>query len=192
MLLFEEATHTYRFDGAVVPSVTQILAPLNDLSFVDPQVLEYKRQLGTAVHKATELYDLGDLDEDSLAPVIRPYLDAWIRFRREKPFEILGMEQKVYHPLHRYAGTYDRMISMDGRRGPLDIKTGETLPGYGPQTAAYKAASEAETGERLTGRWTIQLRDDGTYRLHTKADADDWPVFLSCLNLYRFRNKHAA
>lgn len=191
-LLFDEAEHAYTFDGARIPSVTQILAPLNDFKFVAPEVLEYKRQLGTAVHKATELYDEGDLDESTVADVVRPYLNGWIRFRAEKKFEILGMEHRVFHPTHRYAGTYDRLIHMDGARGILDIKTGEQYPSYGPQTAAYKNAVEQETGKRVPGRYTLQLRDDGTYRLHEMKDPDDWAVFLSCLTLHRFRNKHAA
>lgn len=191
-LLFDEPSHTYRVDGVVVPSVTQILAPLNDFSMVSPADLEYARQLGTAVHKATELYDAGDLDESTVPDVVQPYLDAWIRLRRELPFEILGMEKRVFHPAHRYCGTYDRLVKFDGRRCMWDIKTGELYPSYGPQTAAYKNAEEKESGKRIEGRHTIQLRDDGTYRIHEMKDPDDWPVFLSCLTLYNFRNKHAA
>lgn len=191
-LLFDEATHTYRVDGVVVPSVTQILAPLNDFSMVSPADLEYARQLGTAVHKATELYDAGDLDESTVPEVVQPYLDAWIRLRRELPFEILGMEKRVYHPAHRYCGTYDRLVKFDDRRCMWDIKTGDLYPSYGPQTAAYKNAEEKQSGKRIEGRHTIQLRDDGTYRIHEMKDPEDWAVFLSCLTLHNFRNKHAA
>lgn len=192
VLHFDEASHTYTVDGVVVPSVTQILAPLNDLSFIKPDALQYKRDLGTAVHKATELHDLGELDEDSVADVVRPYLDAWIRLRRETKLEILGMEKRVYHPAHRYCGTYDRLVKFDGRRCMWDLKTGAMYPSYGPQTAAYKNAEEKESGKRIEGRHTIELRDDGTYRIHEMKDPDDWAVFLSCLTLYNFRNKHAA
>lgn len=191
-LLFDEATHTYTVGGVVIPSVTQILAPLNDFSMVSPADLEYARQLGTAVHKATELYDAGDLDESTVPAVVQPYLDAWIRLRRELPFEILGMEKRVYHPAHRYCGTYDRLVKFDDRRCMWDIKTGDLYPSYGPQTAAYKNAEEKQSGKRIEGRHTIQLRNDGTYRIHEMKDPEDWAVFLSCLTLHNFRNKHAA
>lgn len=191
-LLFDEASHTYTAGGVVVPSVTQILAPLNDLSFISPEVLAYKRALGTAVHKATELYDTGELDESSVADVVRPYLNAWIRLRSELQFEILGMEERVFHPAHRYAGTYDRMVMLDGKRCIWDLKTGAMYPSYGPQTAAYKNAVEKMHGIRIEGRYTVALRDDGNYRLHAMEDPEDWPVFLGCLALYRFKNKHAA
>lgn len=132
-LHFDEATHTYTASGVVVPSVTQILAPLNDLSFIKPEVLQYKRDLGTAVHKATELYDMGELDESTVSPLVQPYLDGWIRLRAELPFEILGMEERVFHPAHRYAGTYDRLVQLDGKRCIFDLKTGGMFPSYGPQ-----------------------------------------------------------
>lgn len=191
-LHFDEATHTYTENGVRVPSVTQILAPLNDLSFIKPDVLQFKRDLGTAVHKATELYDLGELDESTVSPLVQPYLDGWIRLRAELPFEILGMEERVFHPAHRYAGTYDRLVMLDGKRCVWDLKTGGMFPSYGPQTAAYKNAVEKQHGVRIEGRYTVELRDDGTYRLHAMEDPDDWPVFLGCLALHRFKNKHAA
>ncbi|WP_313818749.1 PD-(D/E)XK nuclease family protein [Cupriavidus sp.] len=191
-LLFDEASHTYTADGVVIPSVTQILAPLNDLSFIKPDVLQYKRELGTAVHKATELYDQGELDEATVPAVVQPYLDGWIRLRAELSFEILGMEERVFHPAHRYAGTYDRLVLLDGKRCIWDLKTGGMFPSYGPQTAAYKNAVEKASGERVEGRFTVELRDDGTYRLHEMTDPEDWPVFLGCLALHRFKNKHAA
>ncbi|WP_284459710.1 PD-(D/E)XK nuclease family protein [Cupriavidus campinensis] len=191
-LLFDEASHTYTADGVVIPSVTQILAPLNDLSFIKPDVLQYKRELGTAVHKATELYDQGELDEATVPAVVQPYLDGWIRLRAELSFEILGMEERVFHPAHRYAGTYDRLVLLDGKRCIWDLKTGGMFPSYGPQTAAYKNAVEKASGKRVEGRFTVELRDDGTYRLHEMSDPEDWPVFLGCLALHRFKNKHAA
>lgn len=191
-LQFDPIAHAYTVDGVAVPSVTHILAPLNDLSRIPAATLEYKRALGTAVHAATELYDLGDLDESTVDPAVRPYLDAWVRFRTEMLLEIVGMEHRVYHAVHRYAGTYDRLAVMDGKLSVFDIKTGEMYPSYGPQLAAYKNAVEHETGKRVYGRYGIQLRDDGTYRLHEMTDKDDWPVFLSCLTLHRYRNKIAA
>ncbi|KAI3591622.1 hypothetical protein D9X30_3447 [Cupriavidus sp. U2] len=191
-LHFDEATHTYTENGVRVPSVTQILAPLNDLSFIKPDVLQFKRDLGTAVHKATELYDLGELDESTVSPLVQPYLDGWIRLRAELPFEILGMEERVFHPAHRYAGTYDRLVMLDGKRCIFDLKTGAMFPSYGPQTAAYKNAVEKASGKRVEGRYAIELRDDGTYRLHEMTDPEDWQVFLGCLALHRFKNKHAA
>jgi hypothetical protein len=191
-LLFNEASHTYTADGVVIPSVTQILAPLNDLSFIKPDVLQYKRELGTAVHKATELYDQGELDEATVPAVVQPYLNGWIRLRAELSFEILGMEERVFHPAHRYAGTYDRLVLLDGKRCIWDLKTGGMFPSYGPQTAAYKNAVEKASGKRVEARFTVELRDDGTYRLHEMTDPEDWPVFLGCLALHRFKNKHAA
>ena len=39
MLTFDPVKHEYRDGDRVIPSVTQILAPLSDFSFVDADVL---------------------------------------------------------------------------------------------------------------------------------------------------------
>ena len=62
VLTFDPEKHEYRINGVLVPSVSQILAPLYDFSKIPRDVLERKRQIGTAIHKAIELDLLGDLD----------------------------------------------------------------------------------------------------------------------------------
>ena len=86
-LVFNEDRHEYSLDGQRLPSVTQLLAPLVDYSKVPKDVLERAQQLGTAVHRMTELFDNDDLDEDSLSDELRPYLAGWIKFRAECQFE---------------------------------------------------------------------------------------------------------
>lgn len=80
MLEFDSSSHTYRVGGVVVPSVTQILSPLVDFSMVTPDVLAAKAAIGTAVHLACELYDMDDLIEYDLDPVLVPYFEGWKKF----------------------------------------------------------------------------------------------------------------
>jgi hypothetical protein len=191
MIAFDAATHTYTgAHGERFPSVTQVLAPLIDFSMVPAATIEYARKLGTAVHKATELDDAGDLDESSVSPILVPYLDAWRNAVRDMEIEIVAYEQMVFHPAYKYAGMLDRRARIKGESAIIDIKTGGLFPSYGPQTAAYKSAVEAETGEKIKRRYTITLKDDGKYNLEMMNSADDWPAFLSCLTLWRFKKKH--
>ena len=107
-LEFNEERHEYRLDGKIVPSVTQILRPLMDFSGIPPDVLEHKRQIGTAVHKAIELDLLGELDETSVAPALAPYFGAWRDFKSE--FGVKDgttTEYRVCSKIHGYAGTVD-------------------------------------------------------------------------------------
>jgi hypothetical protein len=189
-LHFDEATHTYTVGGRVVPSVTQILASVDrDLWRVPPGVLEAAAALGTAVHKATELDDLADLDEESLAPQIAPYLAAWRRFRAETGFAPVAIEERLHNAMYGYCGTLDRVGHLDGQRALLDIKSGMQWPSHGPQTAAYQDAYERQSGKKIDLRLVVYLRDDGTYRMVAQRDKSDWSVFLAALTIHKFTTK---
>lgn len=189
---FDPAAHEYRLDGALVPSVTQVIASLYDHSSIPPWVLERKAAIGSAVHEACELYDADDLDDDSVDPVVRPYLDAWVRFRSECSPTILHNELRLADFLMRFAGQLDRVIVRDGRPWIVDLKTTvEIDPAVGVQLAGYKrlAVSAGLVGDDA-GRAAVQLLKDGTYRWIPFASPDDDRCFVSLLNVFHWRSKH--
>lgn len=187
-LTFEECAHVYRLAGVVVPSVTQILKPLTDLSGIPRDVLEAKRDLGSRVHLACQLDDEDDLDEASVEDDVAPYLDAWRRFLRESGAVVLENERKVFEPTMRYAGTLDNVLAYDGAKWAVDKKTSIATPlATGPQTAAYLRALGDPS---VTRRAAIRLRPDGTYRFEPLTGADDWACFMACLTLQRFKESH--
>lgn len=189
----------YVLDGARLPRVTTVIAPLVDWASVPSDVLELARERGVAVHKACELFDLDDLDEDSVAPAVRPYLYAWIKFRRDTGFSPRLVEQRLHHPLHRYAGTFDVAgIFPDTPPGTLVLidrkATAAIHVAVRVQTAAYAELLRAvNPGLQSIRRFSIQLRKDGTYRLSAEyRDPDDWKIFVSLLNVARFKEKHSC
>lgn len=187
LLTFDEAAHEYRFKGVVVPSVTQILQQVTDFSGIPASILERKRQLGVAVHLACELYDENDLDEDSLSDDVRSYFNGWVKFRNEHKPIIEMSEQRVYNALHRYAGTLDRVLTIDGARGVYDIKTSATLgDAVGLQLAAYDMA----LGKDKLKRFAVQLKPDGTYKLQEYKKPDDYAVFTALLTVHNWMNKN--
>lgn len=186
-LTFDEATHTYRFNGNVVPGVTSILSPLTDFSRVPPHVLHAASEFGKAVHLACELDDMNDLDEAALDPALTPYLQAWRKFSTEHEVEWTLIEHPVYHRALGYAGTLDRLGRVKGIATVLDIKSSAQLyPSVGPQLAAYQEAAEHPTVQRMA----VQLKSDGTYTAKTYTDATDWPVFASLLTLRNWCARH--
>lgn len=188
MLTFDPIKHEYRWNGAVVPSVTQILTPLTDLSFVDPDVLRRAQDFGTAVHYACELHDTGRLDEDALDPELAPYLNGWRRFYAEHACVWDLVESRVYHPTLRYAGTLDRRGNVDGHPSIVDIKSGTSLyPSVGPQLAAYTHASSPTPAAYR--RYAVRLFPDG-YELKQYTSALDWPAFASLITLRNFCGQH--
>lgn len=167
---------------------------MSDFSFVSDEDMEAACYRGTAVHLACELYDLGTLDESTLDPAWRPYLDAWVKFKAERGFEVQLTEQKVFHPLLKYAGKLDRYGLLAVKPTLLDIKTSAALsPVIGMQLSAYQEALVAGpdwTGPRKMGRIAVQLKPDGTYRVQEYKDSTDWSAFIGLLNLNNWRTKH--
>lgn len=191
-LTFDEATHTYRLDGQVVPSVTQLLAPIKpDFSAIPPAVLEAKRALGIEVHYACELDDEDDLDEDSVPEAVMPYLQAWRKFKADSGAVVLANERKLVHPTLRYAGTIDRLARV--RAGDvylIDLKTSISMnASFGVQLAGYQLL--LEVADDLAGlklaRKGLQLKNDGTYKLVPYENPNDVAAFRACLSLFHWK-----
>lgn len=200
-LLFDAESHTYRLAGRVIPSVTQLLKPLTDEAFagIPAGILKQKADLGTAVHYATELFDAGQLDEESIHPMVAGYLDGWRRFRREHDhhMQILAAEHKRFHKLLRYAGTIDRRVMFDGRPSVLDIKTtGEIYPHVGVQLAGYAMLEESNQADGVKinahdyRRLAVQLSPDGNYEIHEFNERMDHSCFMSLLTMHNWKEKN--
>lgn len=188
-LTFDAETHVYRFRGEVVPGVTSILKPLSDFSFVSAGVMKAACDFGHAVHLACELWDKGTLDEDQLDPALVPYLAGWKQFSVDYEVEWELIEEVVYHPGMRYAGTLDRYGRMKGKRGPADIKSSaEFYPSVGPQLAAYKEAMP--TRYPFDIRMGVLLKADGTYVAREFTNRTDWPLFASLITVRNWCAAH--
>ncbi len=183
LLEFDEPTHTYTFKGKRVPSVTQILGTLHNFDGVPEGILVAAQERGTAVHLACEFDDHGDLDESSVDDKIVGYLAAWRKFRTEMRPSWLQIEARCFHPALHYAGTVDRVCLIDGVEWVIDIKTSIASHAiWGLQTAAYAQALNMANAKR----GTVQLRNDGTYRLIEWAKKSDWATFVSLLTITNF------
>ena len=186
---FNPRTHCYTVAGRVVPSVTEVLAPLCDFRGVPVYVLRAAAAFGTAVHKACELDDLGLLDESTLDPQLAGHLHAWRTFREEHGAHWKLVEAPLFHPDLGYAGTVDRYGVVDGVDAVVDLKTTTRLyPSVGPQLAAYARAIADATPR--TRRLAVQLHADGRYHLREYCSTTDWAVFASLLTLRNFCQQH--
>ena len=81
MLTFDNSKHEYRFNGVVVPSVTQILKAvgLSDYSYIPTGVLQIATERGTVVHKIIEWYEQDILDASSIDPELKGYFESYLR-----------------------------------------------------------------------------------------------------------------
>ncbi|MBT9148144.1 MAG: hypothetical protein DDT32_01914 [Syntrophomonadaceae bacterium] len=191
---FQAKSHTYTVDGKRIPSVSQILEPLQDFSNVDPITLMAAQEFGRGVHSMTALWDQGTLDEEDLDIGLIPYLQGWRKFLKQTECEIYEVELAVHHEKYGYAGRLDRLVYLKrGRRrvcAILDIKTGEAQnPVTGVQLAGYHAAytSSRKVPPRPIYRVGVRLLASGDYRLDWWESKLDWPTFLALLQITNWR-----
>jgi hypothetical protein len=185
-LAFDEARHEYSVAGRRLPSVTQILSILQDFGGVPAEVLARAAEFGSHVHQAVDLYNKRTLDEASLDPALAPYLADWQKFLADSGAQVTASELRLCHPTLHFAGTLDVAALMGRKSVLIDVKTGVVPRTVGPQLAAYAELFRVNGG-RVDRRLCVQLTGDG-YRVTECKDPADWSVFMSCLNVLRFKN----
>ncbi|MGH8908306.1 MAG: hypothetical protein ACRD0K_17805 [Egibacteraceae bacterium] len=203
-MVFDEATHTYRVNDVIVPSVTQVLGPLTDYSMIPKDSLERARQEGNAIHKMVDLDVKGHLDVAALPDWLQPRYEAWLKFCSATGFAPRRSEERRYSNRLGVAGTPD----LDGTCRGLGFKTGRLIlidvkrsfyagRVIGLQTAGYQyLIEEEEPTVRVVERAALMLNADGTFKYETSANADsklfsplDRTVFLAAVAMWKWRNK---
>jgi hypothetical protein len=137
---FESETHTYRDkDGLRLMSVSEVLTATG----VSPKedYPPWAADRGRKVHKLTELYDMDDLELDSVDPELSGYLASWIKLRGDHYdlYDIVGIEVIVGDPTMRVAGTIDRVLRNreTGLLAVGEIKSGAYKKWHQVQTELY-------------------------------------------------------
>lgn len=125
-LEYFDETHTYLYEGLMLPSVSQILGMKykNEYSNVPPAVLDNAAQRGTAVHKAIENYNNSGYDDGSEAVRNFKFL------QKQYGFEVLDSELPLVlfkDDMPIACGRLDMTMLMDGETGIADIKTVSSL-----------------------------------------------------------------
>ena len=187
LLRFQEAPERCYFYGErKLPGISSRLrlaglAPVPE----DPsEAFLFAGERGTAVHKATELEDLGRLDPASVDPRIVGYVEAWRAFKRETQWINTELpEVIVADPDAGFATKVDRAGAMRSKPTEivvLNLKTGGKQPWWKWQAAGEAQAFAMTTGLPLhvLSRRSLQLFDDGRFMLHPAyTDRSDFKVF---------------
>lgn len=202
---FDEATHCYRLNGQVLPSITQSIAAAG---LIDTEWYTQRgRERGVAVHDATMMDDEAEngdyeLDEESLddvcgddgIPLFSPgellsYVEGWRAFRRAYEFEPTLIEEPLYHKVHLFAGRIDRagFIKHNRRRTKcvVEIKTGASVGATAEQTAAQVHLLENPPS---WSRFEVRVMKEGKYKLSEFGLRDlprDFGSFLSTVQVAR-------
>jgi hypothetical protein len=186
-LQFVEEGHKYTLDGLEIPSVTKVLNDIFPISdFVSKELLEEAGKLGKQVHNATELWDREILDYEELHPLLKAYLNSWVKFRKDYNFEPTDIELQLFHPVYKYAGRIDRVGFSGKDKILLDIKSGTKQKTHAYQTAAYEELFNYDKKKKeflIKKRWTVYLSEDG-YKVEPYLSPNDRNIFLACLTIY--------
>lgn len=192
LIEFQEEGHSYTIDGKPAVSVTQVMdGYVTGYDGVPQQILQDAAHFGRSIDLACQFIAEDDLDESTLTPLMVPRINAFKQFLADKKVEIEAHQTRVGDKALMVAGTLDFVVRFNRQRWVIDTKaTSAVMPSWGIQTSAYAKYYEANTGEKVHKRGALWLRADGSYRLVPHDDAGDYNVFLSCLNIYRWRQRH--
>jgi len=160
-VIFLPDLHEYWNDARTIRyrSVTEILKDAGEID--DRWFTAEARERGSAVHALCQRYANGERVDDLGRPLESLEcvngLAAW--FRDRKVYAI-ATEQMIEGCVngHHYAGTFDLLAEIGGKRVLVDYKTGAGMKWHPAQIAAYALAVNPDRCLML------HLRADGTYK----------------------------
>ena len=174
VLRFEPDEHRYFVDEGKgeteLPGVTRVLEEcrLIDFSMVPAHILLAAQQRGTRVHQAVHYQTEGELDETTVLEADLGYIWAAQAFRTQLRIQPVLLEQRIWSPFYRFAGTLDLTGEMEHKDGdgsdPIlaDYKTGDETQAHEVQVTMYASCLK---DARKYRRMTVYLRADGTFRV---------------------------
>lgn len=162
-LRFEDGPHKYYLSqGPSEVELTSVTQMLSGLGLVDTSMFrEEHLHNGTARHFATELDDLGKLDESSLDEITGPAVSAWRQFIADSKFVNKHIEVRGFSESKQYAFTIDRVGVWGGKTAIVDIKGSSKLRTYPLQLWLYKLGWEELTGQEIERLASVHLQPDG-------------------------------
>lgn len=180
------------------PSVTEVLSAVGlapDFSAVKPEVLEWARARGTALHKAIELHTKGTLDMDSLHQEIAGALTGYLKFISEAGHEAIASELELIDDRRwGFMGHPDRVGTMAKTEDLVLIDWKFTASFDRPyvtlQTAGYKLLWNGIHPDRPVRKtFGLHLKKDGRYALHDVSDPEAEQIFIAALLVYKAQQR---
>lgn len=178
MITLDPASHIYRVDGIVRPSVSEILQASGKVTKF------YKgtaaRDLGKEAHALLEAWDKGEYVPYEWEHIDPFYLIQWQKVL-DGPlagYKVFSIEKSFYNRQLGYCGTLDReFVNKDTKKAVIvDIKTGSSVPGFtNLQTAAYAMGLYPIAGYDLLERLSVHLNPKNkSYKIKQFDDPTDF------------------
>lgn len=201
MLTFDELSHTYKWNGSIVPGVTTILADFikveiageryhvgrNSGAVIRSDVMEAAATKGTDIHAGCSIIIQGGVDWSALDGAYVGPLREFEKWLSDWKPQVMFTECPFYSERYGYAGTIDIIAMIRNKLCFIDIKTGES-DSVGPQLAAYQNGwCEQEKYRPSTERWVLKIPKNGDPYKFAKLDGTlDFDYFKACLFVHNY------
>lgn len=145
-LTFDEASHIYRLNGDIIPSVSKLMEPLKDQCYggISKRTLENAAIKGSAVHNSIENWIKFGIDD--IPSEHRGYFNGFVEWWKQYKPRVFGSEVRIYHKLMRYGGTIDLLCEIGGLRVGFKLNAAGHFPRH---HAAEKAHPASEKGREV-------------------------------------------
>lgn len=190
---FDETTHRYTVDGEIVPSVTQLVAPLGDDYDEPDELLESAVDIaadrGVTMHAYIAHRLAGLPAEDFELPgIYEIYAQGVEQLLAEHVIVPLIVETPM--PGVGFAGTPDLVCEFDGTTAVLDWKFVSQIAKskVGAQLAGYQelCVHNAVFPEAL---YAVQFTREGSYRLYPVEPEPNSLAFTVCKHLHAIKTR---
>ena len=96
-LTFDEASHIYRLNGDIIPSVSKLMEPLKDQCYggISKRTLENAAIKGSAVHNSIENWIKFGIDD--IPSEHRGYFNGFVEWWKQYKPRVFGSEVRIYH-----------------------------------------------------------------------------------------------
>lgn len=181
-VVLDEINHIYTVDGLIArPSVTELLKWAGYID--DTWFTEYGRLRGKLTHKVIHYFNTGDLDEDTVDPVLQGYFKAYVRFLADSGFVVINSELCVYSEAVGIPGTLD----LEGYfpRTPKILHIGDNKSNKVYDWTRLQTALYAMSRPGYRRRFGLELHANGTYKVRWFDDPFDIAEARDIVKRYR-------
>jgi hypothetical protein len=168
-----------------------------DYRNVDPELLEFRARVGTAVHRAAHHSFLGwgdPLDDPDRFVRLHaePHVEAFLKWQSAHEIEPIFMETPAFNPIDGYASTEDFIGIVDGDPWVIDYKTTSRIAGsVAVQTMGQRRCFTFPGGGEPR-RGALHLTKKGTFKMHEYREHSRDGVVVQAIALaYRAKEWYA-
>jgi hypothetical protein len=176
--------HEYRYDGRKLISITDCMKTAGIIDNVFAS--DFDLWVGTATHRAIELYIKGTLKWETLDPSLHPRIEAWVEFETHTGFVATDTEKSIVNPMWGIAGTLDVLGRFpNGKEGIIELKSGNVSRWAGVQSAGQ----DILLGGPRRLRYGMKVPARGRPSVTPFTDPDDYNAFQAAVIIANWKTK---